>query len=193
MRVFAVVGAVCAAMVLVGCRAPAAAATPEALYEVVAQATLTEGAIPAPVGDVVLTITGAIGMDNVGGEVNSVEFDMETLEALGLVEYETFDPDATGADNTFQGVLLSVLLDAVEVDPSATTIQAIALNNYEAPLPISDAADWSVLIATQMNNAYLSIEDFGPTRIVYPYNDFELEQEVYNARWVWSLHSLVIE
>jgi hypothetical protein len=53
--------------------------------ETVQEATLNPGdAVPAPTGEVVLTITGDIANTNVG---DALVFDMETLESLGLIRY----------------------------------------------------------------------------------------------------------
>ena len=68
---------------------------------VVTRATLRPGdAVPAPLGPVVLTVTGAIGTTNVG---DTLQFDMDTLERLGLSEYRVDDRLAEGRPATFRG------------------------------------------------------------------------------------------
>ena len=88
---------------------PAAQETAEPAYTVISQATIAPGDdVPAPAGDVILTISGAIGQTNVD---DTLQFDMAMLESLGLVEYRVDDQQAEGRVVTFQGVLLTTLLD----------------------------------------------------------------------------------
>src|SRR5678809_787708 len=55
-------------------------------YTIVSEGTLKPGdAVPAPTGDVVLTIDGKIKQTNSG---DTLQFDMQTLESLGVVQYE---------------------------------------------------------------------------------------------------------
>ena len=45
--------------------------------------------IPPPSGEVVLTVSGNLGVTNVG---DTLQLDMPTLERLGLVKYSIIDP-----------------------------------------------------------------------------------------------------
>ena len=83
---------------------PAAAPT---TYTTVSEATLKPGnTIPAPTGDVVLTIDGKISQTNSG---DTLQFDMATLERLGVVQYKVDDPFAKKTI-LYAGVLLSQVL-----------------------------------------------------------------------------------
>jgi len=157
-------------------------------YEVVAPATLKPGDnIPMPAGEIVLTISGDISNTN---DNETITLDIESLEAMGLVSYEVDDPWEQERV-AYTGVLLSDLLQVAGASDSTTEIFATALDGYEIPIPIGETEAWPVLIATQSNGSYMSIESSGPTRIIFP---FERHDDVTAARnmSVWNLESLEI-
>jgi hypothetical protein len=159
-----------------------------AAYTVVREATLTPGdTIPAPTGDVVLTITGAISTTNVD---DTLAFDMDLLESLELVEYSTSDLQAEGGDATFIGVLLEDVL-ALAGAEDATTLTATALNDYSVDIPTEDL-EYAVMVATTVNGERMSVERYGPTRIVYPYENTDLDPAIYDPRWIWQLASIAV-
>jgi hypothetical protein len=76
-------------------------------YDIVVPASINPGdEIPTPSGEVILIVSGDIAATNVSG---TIEFDMNTLEKLGLVSYEVSDPWLQ-EKVTYTGVLLSDLL-----------------------------------------------------------------------------------
>ena len=138
-------------------------------YEVVAPASVSQGSsIPAPAEAVILTVTGAINNKNVG---DTLEFDIPTLEKLGLVKYTVSDPWLQ-SEVTYTGVLLSELLAVAEVPDSATTVHVVALDDYAADIPISEIEAWPILLATQADGEYLTVDTNGPTRIIFPYDTY---------------------
>ena len=66
--------------------------------------------LAAPTGPVLLTISGAI--ENSNSENGTASFDLEMLRALGSETIET-STIWTEGDQSFEGVSLSVLMDAV--------------------------------------------------------------------------------
>jgi hypothetical protein len=157
-------------------------------YTVVREATIAPGdTIPAASGDVILTISGAIGATNADGVL---EFDMELLESLQLVEYTTSDLQAEGGDATFTGVLLEDVLALAEADES-TTLTATALNDYSVDIPTEDL-EHAVMVATSVNGERMSVERYGPTRVVYPYASGDLDPAVYDPRWIWQLATIAV-
>jgi hypothetical protein len=158
------------------------------VYEVVSQPTLKAGdPIPAPTGPVVLRISGRIA----GGK--EVAFDMATLERLGVVRFTT-PTSWTDKPVTFDGVLLSKLLELVGADAGARTLTMIALNDYQAPVPIEDANKWPVILATKENGAYMPVREHGPLWVVYPQHAYpELGGRDYVSRWVWQLASITVQ
>jgi hypothetical protein len=161
-----------------------------AAYEVVSAATWQPGmAIPTPKGPVILRITGKIAAASNG----EVAFDMAGLESLGLVRYTTPTNWTTGV-TTFEGVLLSKVLEAIGADPSATTLTMVAINDYKAPVPLDDAHKWPVMLALKENGKYMSVRDHGPIWVVYPQHlNADLGNYEMSARWVWQLGAIDVE
>lgn len=158
-------------------------------YETVSPAEIKPGdAIPSPTDTAVLTISGAIITKNDGETLN---FDMDTLEKVGLVKYTVSDP-WLNTKVTYSGVLLADLLKVAGVSETATTINVQALDGYAADIPLTETQQWPVLVATQADGAYISIENNGPTRIIFPYDNYS---DLANARnmSVWNIKSLEIK
>lgn len=157
-------------------------------YQVVSRATIKSGdSIPEPVGPVVLTLTGMISNRNVA---DRLDFDMQTLERVGLVEYEVDDPFLKRAV-TYRGPLLRDVLAVAGISSSAKELFAIALNDYKTTIPL-EVNQWPVIIATSRDNSPMPLEDNGPLEIVFPNKHFNIEPAVYNQMWVWQLRELVV-
>ena len=162
-------------------------ATPD--YETVALAAIEPGSpIPAPVDDVILTLTGDIGIKNVG---NTLQFDMPTLENLGLVKYTVDDP-WLNAPVTYTGVLMSDLRNYVGASESAKNFHMGALDDSAVTIPMDDIEKWPILLATRSNGDYMTIGTAGPTRIILPYHKYNFDRETYNGYWIWNLATMEI-
>jgi hypothetical protein len=161
------------------------------IYETVSAATIKPGdSIPAPTGEVVLTIDGNISQTNVG---NSLQLDMATLEKIGVVQYDVNDPFVK-EKITYSGVLLSEILKAAGADASATTLTLRALDDYSTDMNITDADKWPILVATRANGEYMAIDKNGPLISVFPFDDFpEIDHLTYDALWVWSMHEITVK
>ncbi len=168
----------------------AATATPTT-YTTVSEATLKPGeAVPAPTGDVVLTVDGMIAQTNSG---DTLQFDLPALESLGVVQYEVDDPFAK-QKILYAGVLLSQVLKVAGADSQATTLTLTALDDYSTDMKISDATKWPVLVATQADGEYMPIDKNGPLISVWPFDDFpEIDHLTYDALWVWSLYKITVK
>ena len=166
----------------------AANAQPSKDYEAVTEATLKPGmAIPEPTGPVILTVGGRIKSGKL------VRFDLATLESLGLIRFTT-PTSWTTEPAAFEGVLLSALLDIVGADPAATTLNLIALNDFESPAPIADGRKWPVMLALKRDGEYMSRRDRGPIWMIYPQHAYpEVGQREYFSRWVWQLKAITVE
>ena len=162
-----------------------------AVYDVVSEPTLRPGTpIPAPAGEVVLRVRGMIGA---AAGAEEVAFDMPTLERLGLVRFTT-TTSWTEGPVTFEGVLLSSLLEAVGADQSATTLVLTALNDYAASMPVSDAKTWPVMLAIKENGQYMSPREHGPMWVVYPQHAYpQLGRRDFASRWVWQLAKISVQ
>lgn len=153
----------------------------------VSEPTLRPGdPVPAPTGKVVLTVSGKV----TGGA--DVPLDLATIERMGLVEYSADDKQAEGHVVTFRGVLLRTLLDVVGAH-GATTLHTLAVNDYGVDIPASDARDYPAMVATSVDGQRMTVERYGPTRVVYPTEGFDLDPVTYDPRWIWQLKSIEVE
>jgi len=145
-------------------------------------------ALPIPQGRVILSISGNIATANVDGRA---DFDRAMLEGLGVTSLATWTPWTDGQVR-FEGVLGTTLLDVVGARGS--TVRAVALNDYEAEIPISDFRKYRVLLALRMAGKQLRLRDKGPIWIIFPWSDHpELDDEATRYKSVWQLKQLVIQ
>lgn len=147
----------------------------------------SEGALSQPAGKVILTISGKIGVFNVG---DTAKFDREMLEALDWTSFTTSTP-WYDTPVTFSGVLMDKLMQ--RVNASGDAVVAAALNDYETRIPMSDFAQFNVLLALKKNGEYMPVREKGPLFIVYPYDSSpELKSQKYYGRSAWQLARLVV-
>jgi hypothetical protein len=169
--------------VIIGACAPATPA-PETVFSVVTEGELSAGeAVPEPEGGVILTMTGKIGTTNADG---SLQFDLATLESLGLVDYTVDDP-FENREVTYRGILLGELLDVAAVEEDAVTLHTVAINDYAVDIPIAEVRRTPVFLALQANGEYMPISEKGPAMVVFPYNDFEFDRSIFDDYWIWQL------
>lgn len=159
-------------------------------YQVISPGNLELGKpLPQPQDDILLTIRGRIGVTTTD---HTVAFDRAGLEKIGLIRFTT--PTAwTDAPVTFEGVLVSRLLELLAVPADAKEAEMTALNNYQVTIPLTDLRQWPVMIALKRDGNYMSVRDKGPLWVVYPRHAFpELQQTQYNAKWIWQLKEMAI-
>ena len=160
------------------------------VYDVVSPGTLQPGSpVPPPTEPVVLTVRGRLGLAHAE---TGVTFDIPTLERLGLIRFTT--PTAwTDSPVTFEGVLLSHLLEVLAVPGDVTELVMTALNDYQVTIPVTDVRTWPVIIALKRDGQYMSVRNKGPLWVVYPRHAFpELAQAKHNPKWIWQLKEIVI-
>lgn len=146
------------------------------------------GDLPAPTGDVILTVSGNIANTNGNGRAR---FDRAMLESLGTTVLET---STYWTDNVvrFDGVLARRVVAAV--GGKGKIAIATALNDYKIEIPLSDFSRYDVLLALKMNGEYMRVRDKGPIWIVYPVDQHpELDNELIRNRWIWQLSKLEIQ
>jgi hypothetical protein len=140
------------------------------------------GDLPAPTGEVVLTVKGRIAVTN--AEDGAV-LDIAALEAMGPVTVETSTIWTDGVQ-TFRGVPLATLLDFLGAE--GEELIAHALNDYSVSIPLEDAVPDGPIVAFEQNGRRLSVRDKGPLWIVYPYDrQTDYQSEVIYARSIWQL------
>jgi hypothetical protein len=141
---------------------------------------------PRPVQEpIILTVDGKTG------DGAPATFTRSQLEALGSAKITTHTPWHDGAV-TFEGVPMRALL--ARVGAKGDKVTATALDKYAADVPITDFAEFNVILAYKLNGKIMSVEEKGPLFIVYPYDsDISLATEAYYVRSVWQIARLTIE
>jgi hypothetical protein len=152
-----------------------------------ASALAADAPLAKPKGEVILSISGKIGITNAGG---SAEFDREMLERLGMSSFTTSTPWYP-KPVTFEGVLATKVMQAAGA--TGTTITALALNDYSTEVPIDDFSRYGVLFALKRDGAYMPVRDKGPIFIVYPYDsDADLRSRRYYSRSAWQVARVIV-
>lgn len=93
----------------------------------------------------------------------------------------------TDGDVKFVGPLARDVLARVGID-GATTLHAIAANDYTVDIPVHEILDYDVILAMTANGERLTMRDKGPLWVIYPLDDHpELDDAIYNQRLIWQL------
>lgn len=138
--------------------------------------------LPAPQGDVLLSITGNIAHANVEGEAR---FDRQMLNSFESHEIHTHTPWHHDA-GLYEGPLLREVLEAAGV--RSERIRVRALNDFEAEIPLYDLYDYDVILAMTRNGERMEIRELGPLFVLYPFDDHpELLNETIRFRSVWQV------
>jgi hypothetical protein len=135
----------------------------------------------------ILTVSGKITETNAG---ETAQFDRAMLEKIGMESFKTNTPWFTG-EVEFEGVPLAVLMETVGA--TGTEVEAVALNDYKASIPIEDFAKYNVLLALKRDGEYMPVRDKGPLFIVYPYDEYdELQAQKFYSRSAWQVKELTV-
>ncbi len=135
---------------------------------------------------VVLTITAPAAAPPV-----TASFNMKLIKSLPQRTFVTKTPWYKDPVK-FTGPLLRDVLAAAKV--KGQSVSAIALDDYQAKIPFSDATDYDVILAHQMDGKTLTPKDKGPLFVVYPYDSKpELQAVRFYERSIWQLKALRVE
>jgi hypothetical protein len=166
--------------------APAASAPDVSVPQVVDDGSLAAGEkIGAPKGEVVLTMTGAIGAANNG---KKLELDLASLEQMRRVRLEAAEPFLKRRV-LFEGVLLSDLLAVAGVPDGASTVSLTALDDYKVDFKVADVRSSQMLLATKADGKHMPVDRSGPIRIVFP-DASSLGRNP--DLWIWSVSSMKV-
>jgi hypothetical protein len=139
-----------------------------------------------PTAKPILTVSGRIGGSYVD---HTARFDRAALEALGTTGFTTTTP-WYDREVKFEGVLMTRLMEAVGA--TGDSVVATALNDYETKIPVSDFAEFKVLLALKRDGQYMPVHDKGPLFMVYPFDSNPiLKNQRYYGRSAWQLARLV--
>lgn len=145
------------------------------------------GTLPAPKGEVILTVHGGISVTNGNAEA---ALDKAMIEAMGVVTVHT-GTIWTDGTSEFQGVELSNLLAHLGADGSMLRLSA--LNDYAVEIPASEAVDGGPVLAFRMDGKDLSPRDKGPLWMIYPYDvNSAYKNEVSYTRSIWQLSRIEV-
>ena len=139
--------------------------------------------IAAPRGEVVLTLSGAIGEHNKG---KRLEFDLANLERMRRVRLEAAEPFLKRRV-MFEGVLLSDLLAVAGVPETASKVSLTALDDYKVDFKVADVRSSQMLLATKADGKHMPVDRSGPIRIVFP-DSSSLGRNP--DLWIWSVSSM---
>lgn len=151
-----------------------------------ASLALPLSALERPEAPVVLTVSGEIAVENALG---LAEFDIGMLRDLDWREIETFTPFTEGMQR-FAGPTLASLLDRLGI--TGGTLHALAINDYAVDIPVSDAAEFGVLIAVLHNGQPMRIRDRGPLWLIYPEKVQPKGENLNSAKMIWQLNRIDI-
>jgi hypothetical protein len=150
-------------------------------------AAASSEALSSPEGQVLLQVTGAIGVTNSEGRA---VFDREMLMALPSIEIKTSTVWTDGVQS-FVGVPLKTLLDFLQSEGGSVTARAV--NDYSAEFPVEELEDDAPIIAYLVNGQAMPLREKGPLWIVYPYDSApRYRTETVYARSVWHLFELAV-
>ena len=142
--------------------------------------------LPAPSGEVLLTLSGALANETAEGVVS---LDREMLENMETVEFTT-STIWMEDEVTFTGVPLSDVLDYAGAQ--GDEISAVALNDYKIEIPVSEIEENSPIIAYLMNGELMSRRNKWPLCICYDYDSVaKYRSEVIYSRSIWQLDRIV--
>jgi hypothetical protein len=141
--------------------------------------------VSAPKGEVVLTMTGAIGTRNKGSRL---ELDLASLEQMRTVRLAAQEPFLKKRV-TFEGVLLADLLAVADVPDSATKVSLTALDDYKIDFTLDDVRSSQMLLATKADGKHMPVDRSGPIRIVFP-DGSSLGRNP--DLWIWSVSTMKV-
>jgi hypothetical protein len=151
-----------------------------------AQATHSETK-PAPTGEIILTVSGAIGTTNGDGVL---ALDAALFATLPQHSFTTGTIWTEGTA-TYTGVLLRDLLAAAGT--TGETVNLKALNDYQISMPAADALEDGPLLANLSDGKPMSLREKGPVWLIFPYDDvagYRTEQSY--ARSIWQLNRIEV-
>lgn len=186
MKTSAILGALALVLAVASVTACAGAPAPAAFTRLTSASVASAADLAAPTAPV-LKITGKVSATNDGA---ALALDVPSVEKLGLVTYKVRDPWLE-KDLEFSGVLVTDLLSMAGAAADATTLHITALDDYQVDIPIADAKRWPLMLATQTNGAPMSVEDKGPTRIVYP-ADPSIDVLKTKDLWIWQITTIEV-
>ncbi|SFO90119.1 hypothetical protein SAMN05216601_103196 [Ectopseudomonas composti] len=99
-----------------------------------------------------------------------------------------------GATQRWLGVPLQQLLRHIPDADNGRPLHTTALNDYSVLIPYEDIQRYDPLVAYQLDGRFMSIRDYGPLYLIYPFDDHpELHQQMFYNRSIWQLSEIHVE
>ena len=151
------------------------------LFRVVLALLCLAGLSAASAADgVILTVTAKGCCAGAGSQT----FTLAQLDALPQTTVVTTTPWTEG-EHSYQGVRLSALLAKLGIH--SKMVKVTALNDYWSSLPVAEAEQYPVILATRQDGKVLTRRNKGPIFIIYPLSQFpDLDQERTHSFMVWQ-------
>ena len=138
------------------------------------------GAPPAPTGEVLLTLVTPDG--------RSYDLDRAGLERLTWVRRTTrHHPQENDPPATFEGVLLAQIVRELGLDEAGLVVRFVALDDYRLDRPWAELAPLEPILALVQDGRPLTVENYGPVRVILPYDRLKPDPTRYNTLWVWQV------
>jgi hypothetical protein len=142
--------------------------------------------IPDPGSDAVLRIDGRISNVNHGRELRLSDRVLAGMASTTVTLYEPFKERRM----RFEAIELRDVLRRASVTDGASSLYAVALNDYTVDIPLDVAASPRVYLAVRNGDgSRIQVEEGGPIRIVFADGAHGAGTENY---WIWSLASLSV-
>jgi hypothetical protein len=152
-----------------------------------AAVAVSAAGLQAPVGKVILSVTGKIAVFNAG---DRADFDLAMIQALPQHRIETSTPWYHGVTR-FTGPLMADLLAAVGA--RGTVLATVALNDYKVDIPVADLVTHGAILAWAHDDQPMPVRDKGPLFIVFPYDAAPvLQSERFFNRSPWQLRLIEV-
>lgn len=139
--------------------------------------------VPAPVDEVVLTVTPAEETGHV-----AVDLDLGTVARLAQYELEVYEPFVERRV-MFTGVRPRDLLTLTAPGSAARQVELLALDDYQITVDGEALMSEHVLLATHADGQPIPVDEGGPVRLVFS-DDAPQSEET--DLWIWSVRWMTL-
>jgi hypothetical protein len=128
---------------------------------------------------------------NIQANGKTTSITLRQIEKLGVYRVVTPSPYEKG-ELTFEGVLFRDLLKFVGLE-EVEEVTLRATDDYVQIVPREDWTAGPLLLATRQDGKLLTRRTQGPTRLVYPLNDYPpFDTPVHKPRWIWLIKAIEV-
>ena len=142
------------------------------------------GALPAPTGDVILTVSGDLAAPNVD---DTCQFDADLFDQYATEQ--TLDDPWMGDGLVYRGLTLDTIMELCGGSADVETISLVASDGFANDIAAADLMEWPIMLAYQVDGIDLMEETGGPVKLVYP---AEARETYSDDQWMWWVEQMVI-